>query len=59
MRVISSHLIGYIMQAEELVYFLNTLKNFVPGYWRGRIEEVIMKLGGEVKPKSGFDPVEE
>lgn len=37
------------MNPPELIKFLNTLKNFTPGYWRGRIEEVIVKLGG--KPK--------
>lgn len=47
------------MSAEELINFLNTLKNFVPGYWRGRIEEVIMRVGGQVRPPSGFDPVTE
>jgi hypothetical protein len=59
MKAISFHLIGYIMQVEELIYFLNNLKNFVPGYWRGRIEEVIIKLGGVVKPKGGYEPAVE
>jgi hypothetical protein len=35
--------------AHDLVKFLNTLKGFVPGYWRGRIEEVIKQMGGTVK----------
>lgn len=56
--MISPHLIGYIMSPEELINFLNTLKTFVPGYWRGRIEEVISKIGGQVRPSSGFDPIE-
>jgi hypothetical protein len=38
------------MSAEELVRFLNTLRNFVPGYWRARVDEVIVKIGGQVKP---------
>lgn len=46
------------MTPEELINFLNTLKTFVPGYWRGRIEEVISKIGGQVRPSSGFDPIE-
>lgn len=37
------------MNADELVKFLNTLRNFVPGYWRMRIDEVITKMGGTVK----------
>jgi hypothetical protein len=47
------------MSPEELVYFLNRLKNFVPAYWRGRVEEVIMKIGGEVRPRSGYEPATE
>jgi hypothetical protein len=38
------------MPAEELVKFLNTLRNFVPGYWRSRIDDVIGKMGGKIKP---------
>jgi hypothetical protein len=38
------------MSPEELVKFLNVLRNFVPGYWRSRIDEVIGKIGGRVKP---------
>jgi hypothetical protein len=36
------------MDAKELIKFLNTLRNFVPGYWRTRIEDVIRKMGGKV-----------
>lgn len=37
------------MNPQELVRFLNTLRHFVPGYWKGKIEEVITKIGGQVK----------
>jgi hypothetical protein len=37
------------MNGNELVRFLNTLKEFVPGYWKGRIENVIKQMGGTVK----------
>ena len=37
------------MNADELVKFLNTLKNFVPSYWKSRIEDVIRKMNGKVK----------
>lgn len=37
------------MDPNELVKFLNTLRNFVPGYWRSRIDEVIQKMNGQVK----------
>ena len=37
------------MSAEELVKFLNVLRNFVQPYWRGRIDECIQKMGGKVK----------
>ena len=41
------------MDPNELVKFLNTLRNFVPGYWRTRIDEVIAKIGGTVKRREG------
>lgn len=37
------------MKPEELVRFLNTLRHFVNGFWRGKIDEVIQKMGGQVK----------
>lgn len=37
------------MNADELIKFLNTLRNFVSPYWRGRIDEVIRKMNGQVK----------
>jgi len=37
------------MNGNELVRFLNTLKEFVPSYWKGRIENVIKQMGGTVK----------
>jgi hypothetical protein len=37
------------MNPQELIKFLNALRHFVPAYWRGRIEEVIVKVGGQVK----------
>jgi len=37
------------MNGQELVRFLNTLKEFVPGYWKSRIENVIKQIGGTVK----------
>lgn len=40
------------MNANELVKFLNTLRNFVSGYWRGRIDEVIKQMGGTVRENS-------
>jgi len=33
----------------EMIRFLSALKNFVSSYWKGRIEEIIVRLGG--KPK--------
>lgn len=36
------------MTGQELVKFLNTLKEFVPSYWKGRIESVIKEMGGKV-----------
>lgn len=36
------------MNPNELVKFLNTLRLFVSGYWRNRIDEVIRKMGGKV-----------
>lgn len=40
------------MNANELIKFLNVLRVFVPPYWRGRVDEVITKLGGKVKNNS-------
>lgn len=40
------------MNGLELIAFLNRLKTFVPRYWRGRIEEVILKLGGQITPSA-------
>lgn len=37
------------MSAEELVRFLNVLKNFVSPFWKSRIEQVIVKMNGKVK----------
>jgi len=37
------------MNGTEIVKFLNTMRNFVSGYWRGRIDEVIKQLGGSVR----------
>lgn len=39
------------MNPNELVKFLNLLRNYVPGYWRGRIDEVITKIGGTIKQR--------
>lgn len=37
------------MDARELFNFLNTLKHFVSPFWKGRIEQMIVKYGGTVK----------
>ena len=37
------------MDARELIKFLNVLRNFVPGYWKSKIDEVIIKMGGQIK----------
>ena len=37
------------MNANDLVKFFNTLKEFVPSYWKGRIEQVIVQMGGKVR----------
>lgn len=37
------------MNADELVKFLNTLRNFVSPYWKSRIEQVIVQMNGKVK----------
>jgi hypothetical protein len=37
------------MNANEVVKFLNTLRHFVSGYWRGRIDQMIQQLGGTVR----------
>jgi hypothetical protein len=37
------------MSAEELIKFLNCLRNFVPPYWKDRIDHVIKSMGGKVK----------
>jgi hypothetical protein len=37
------------MEGKDLVKFLNTLRCFVPSYWRTRIDEVIQKLGGKIR----------
>ena len=42
------------MDPNELIKFLNLLRNYVPGYWRTRIDEVIVKIGGTVKQKEGL-----
>jgi len=37
------------MEPRELVKFLNVLRNFVNSYWRSKIDEVIIKIGGQIK----------
>lgn len=37
------------MDNKELIRFLNTLRFYVPPYWKDRIDVVIEKLGGKVK----------
>lgn len=37
------------MTGNDLVKFLNVLKEFVPGYWKGRINDVIKQMGGTIK----------
>ena len=37
------------MNPDELVKFLNVLRNFVPAYWKARIDDVIRKMNGTVK----------
>lgn len=37
------------MDARELIKFLNTLRFYVPLYWKDRIDNVIRKMGGQVK----------
>lgn len=37
------------MNPDELVKFLNALKNFVPPYWKARIEATIQRMNGKIK----------
>ena len=43
------------MDVDELIKFLNVLRCFVPPYWRNRIDEVIVKMGGKVRPSHHTD----
>lgn len=43
------------MTPQELIKFLNVLRFYVPPYWRGRIDDVIRKIGGEVKVNNRYD----
>jgi len=36
------------MEAKELVKFLKVLRLYVAPYWRSRIEEIIVKIGGKL-----------
>jgi hypothetical protein len=37
------------MNAEELIKFLNVLRNFVPPYWKDRIDHTIVQMNGQVR----------
>lgn len=37
------------MNANEVIKFLNVLRYYVSGYWRGRIDDMIKQLGGTVR----------
>lgn len=37
------------MNPEELVKFLNVLRNYVPPFWKDRIDQTIKQMNGQVK----------
>jgi hypothetical protein len=47
------------MNPDELVKFLNVLRNFVPPYWKDRIDHTIHKMNGKVRRGTADIPTRE